>query len=95
HLDLIAGLPYEDYESFKKSFNYVYYLRPDMLQLGFLKVLHGTPIQENEDIVYADFPPYEVVSTKWISPLEMCKLKLIDKAVDVVNNSGAFKRTVE
>ncbi len=95
HLDLIAGLPYEDYESFKKSFNYVYYLKPDMLQLGFLKVLHGTPIQENEDIVYADFPPYEVVATKWISPLEICKLKLIDKAVDAINNSGAFKRTVE
>ena len=94
HLDLIAGLPYEDYKTFAKSFNYVYSLKPDMLQLGFLKVLHGTPIQENENIVYADFPPYEVISTKWISPLEICKLKLIEKAVDAINNSGVFTRTV-
>lgn len=94
HLDLIAGLPFEDYNSFEKSFNYVYSLKPDMLQLGFLKVLHGTPIQENKDIVYADFPPYEVISTKWITTGEICKLKLIDEAVDTINNSGAFKRTV-
>lgn len=95
HLDLIAGLPYEDYESFKKSFNYVYSLKPDMLQLGFLKVLHGTPIGENKDIVYADFPPYEVVATKWITAEEICRLKLVDKSVDAINNSGVFKRTVE
>ena len=95
HLDLIAGLPFEDYESFGKSFNYVYSLRPHMLQLGFLKVLHGTPIEENKDIVYADFPPYEVISTKWLSTAEICRLKLIDKAVDAINNSGAFTRTVE
>lgn len=95
HLDLIAGLPYEDYKSFGTSFNYVYSLKPDMLQLGFLKVLHGTPIEEDSDIVYADFPPYEVISTKWITPDELCKLKLIDKTVDVINNSGAFKRTVD
>lgn len=95
HLDLIAGLPFEDYESFGNSFNYVYSLKPDMLQLGFLKVLHGTPIEQNGDIVYADFPPYEVISTKWLKPEEICKLKLIDKAVDEINNSGAFKRTLE
>ena len=94
HLDLIAGLPYEDYTSFAKSFNYVYSMKPHMLQLGFLKVLHGTPIKENTDIIYADFPPYEVISTKWISPEEICKLKLIDQAVDNINNSGAFKRTL-
>ena len=94
HLDLIAGLPFEGYKSFSDSFNYVYSLKPDMLQLGFLKVLHGTPIQENGDIVYADFPPYEVISTKWITPREICRLKLIDRAVDAINNSGAFKRTV-
>lgn len=94
HLDLIAGLPYEDYNSFKNSFNYVYSLKPDMLQLGFLKVLHGTPIEENRDIVYADFPPYEVISTKWISAEEICRLKLIDKAVDAINNSGVFTRTL-
>ena len=95
HLDLIAGLPFEDYKSFGNSFDYVYYLKPDMLQLGFLKVLHGTPIEKNSDIIYADFPPYEVISTKWLKPEEICRLKLIDKAVDVVNNSGAFKRTLE
>lgn len=95
HLDLIAGLPCEDYESFGKSFNYVYSLKPDMLQLGFLKVLHGTPIEENNDIIYADFPPYEVISTKWISAEEICRLKLVDRAVDAINNSGAFKRTLD
>ena len=94
HLDLIAGLPFEDYTSFSKSFNYVYSLNPDMLQLGFLKVLHGTPIKENADIIYADFPPYEVISTKWITAEEICKLKLIDQAVDNLNNSGAFRRTL-
>ncbi len=94
HLDLIAGLPFENYESFKNSFNYVYSMKPDMLQLGFLKVLHGTPIQKHGDIVYCDFPPYEVLSTKWIKAEEICRLKLVDKAVDAVNNSGAFKRTL-
>lgn len=94
HLDLIAGLPYEDYTSFKNSFNYVYSMKPDMLQLGFLKVLHGTPIEANKHIVYADFPPYEVISTKWITADELCKLKLVDQAVDNINNSGVFKRTL-
>ncbi len=95
HLDLIAGLPYEDYKSFEKSFNYVFSLNPDMLQLGFLKVLHGTPIEQTDGIIYADFPPYEVISTKWIRADEICKLKLIDKAVDGINNSGAFKMTIQ
>ena len=94
HLDLIAGLPYEDYASFGKSFDYVYSLKPDMLQLGFLKILHGTPIEKEKSIVYSDFPPYEVISTKWLSASDICKLKLIDKAVDTINNSGAFKRTL-
>lgn len=95
HLDLIAGLPFEDFESFKKSFDFVYSMKPHMLQLGFLKVLHGTPVQKQEGIVYCDFPPYEVLSTKWLLPEEICKLKLVDKAVDAVNNSGAFKRTLK
>lgn len=95
HLDLIAGLPYEDYKSFENSFNYVYNLEPDMLQLGFLKVLHGTSIENRTDIVHADFPPYEVICTKWMSPEEICRLKLIDIAVDGVYNSGAFLRTVK
>lgn len=95
HLDLIAGLPYEDYKSFGESFNYVYSLNPHMLQLGFLKVLHGTPIEEEKSIVYADFPPYEVIYTKWLSASDICRLKLIDKAVDAINNSGAFKKTLD
>ncbi len=95
HLDLIAGLPYEDYESFGNSFNYVYSLRPDMLQLGFLKVLHGAPIKDFKGIVHADFPPYEVIKTDWISAEELCRLKLIDKAVDEIQNSGAFESVLE
>lgn len=95
HLDLIAGLPFEDYRLFEKSFNYVYSLKPDMLQLGFLKVLHGTEIAKRDDINYCKFPPYEVVSTKWLSAEEICRLKLMDKAVDEINNSGAFKRVLE
>ena len=95
HLDLIAGLPYEDYETFGKSFDYVYSLKPDMLQLGFLKVLHGTPIEKEKSIICADFPPYEVISTEWLGAKDICKLKLIDKAVDAINNSGAFKRTLD
>ena len=95
HLDLIAGLPFEGYSSFACSFNFVYSLNPQMLQLGFLKVLHGTPIEKESSIVHADFPPYEVIKTDWITADEICKLKLIDKAVDEINNSGAFKRTIE
>lgn len=94
HLDLIAGLPFEDYTTFGKSFNYAYSLKPDMLQLGFLKVLHGTSIENESSIIHADFPPYEVISTDWLSANDICKLKLIDKAVDTINNSGAFKRTL-
>lgn len=95
HLDLIAGLPYEDFDSFKKSFNYVHSLAPDMLQLGFLKVLHGTEISKNEDIKYCSYPPYEVISTKWITAEEICILKEIDKAVDKLYNSQSFVKTLQ
>ena len=95
HLDLIAGLPYEDLESFKKSFNYVYALKPDMLQLGFLKVLKGTEMAKNSDIVSADFPPYEVISTKWLSAEEICSIKMTEEAVEKFYNSGAFSKTLE
>ncbi len=94
HLDLIAGLPYEDFESFKESFNYVYSLKPNMLQLGFLKVLHGTDIAKNKDIIYCSYPPYEVISTKWINADEICVLKDIDKIVDKLLNSGSFTKTL-
>ncbi|MBR5151989.1 MAG: DUF4080 domain-containing protein [Clostridia bacterium] len=95
HLDLIAGLPYEDYESFGKSFDFVYGLRPDMLQLGFLKVLHGTVLQEEETIQSVSFPPYEVVATKWISAEELCRLKEVEEAVELFYNSGVFVKTMQ
>ena len=95
HLDLIAGLPYEDFESFKKSFNYVYFLKPNMLQLGFLKVLHGTEIAKDNNIKYCSYPPYEVISTKWLSAKEVCILKDIDKIVDKIYNSGSFTKTLD
>ena len=95
HLDLIAGLPYEDYESFKKSFEYVYALKPDMLQLGFLKVLHGTKMESTNEIKYSPFPPYFVISTPWLSAEEIISLNKTENAVDRYYNSGAFKRTME
>ena len=94
HLDLIAGLPYEDFESFKNSFNFVYSLKPDMLQLGFLKVLHGTEIAKDKNIKYCSYPPYEVISTKWLTAKEVCTLKDIDKIVDKIYNSGSFSKTL-
>ena len=80
HLDLIAGLPYEDMESFEKSFNDVYSLKPDMLQLGFLKLLKGSGIRkgcEGYRIQHHDFPPYEVISTAWLSFKELMELKAV------------------
>ena len=95
HLDLIAGLPFEDYESFRRSFNYAYSMRPNMLQLGFLKVLPGTEIAETSGIRSADFPPYEVVSTDWIDARSLASLKETEEALDLFYNGGAFKRTIE
>lgn len=93
HLDLIAGLPYEDYESFCNSFNEVYRMEPDQLQLGFLKVLSGTDMQKNAQeygLVYRDMPPYEVLYTNWISFEEIRKLKSIEEMVEVYYNSAQF-----
>lgn len=95
HLDLIAGLPYEDYDSFKQSFAYVYALKPDMLQLGFLKVLPGTAIAKQSGIRAVSYPPYEVVATDWLSAQELCRLKEVEEAVELFYNSGAFSRTIE
>ena len=94
HLDLIAGLPFEDMQSFRKSFNDVYALRPQMLQLGFLKVLSGTPIEEFKGITAVDFPPYEVIATQWLSYQEILHLKEIEEAVELFYNSGIFARTI-
>lgn len=97
HLDLIAGLPYEDYETFQKSFNEVFAMRPDQLQLGFLKVLKGSYMEEMAEkygICYHRQPPYEVVSTKWISYDEILKLKQIEEMVELFYNSGQFTATL-
>lgn len=95
HLDLIAGLPYEDYVTFQKSFCDVYSLAPDQLQLGFLKVLKGAYMYEMADAYeckYRQEPPYEVLSTKWLTYDEMICLKHVDKMVDIYYNSGQFTR---
>lgn len=93
HLDLIAGLPYEDYETFQKSFNYVYELAPDQLQLGFLKVLKGSFMMEEKDkygIVYQSQAPYEVLFTKWLPYGKTLELKKVEEMVEVYYNSGQF-----
>jgi len=97
HLDLIAGLPYEDYESFRNSFNDVYALRSNQLQLGFLKVLKGSPIFEEAKkgtIVYRDAAPYEVLYTKWLPFDDVLRLKQVEDMVEVYYNSGQFVMTV-
>lgn len=97
HLDLIAGLPFENYESFHKSFNEVYSMHPDQLQLGFLKVLHGSKMHDNIEkygLVYGEQAPYEVLCTNWISYEEMCRLKDIEEAVEMYYNSGQFTNTI-
>lgn len=98
HLDLIAGLPYETYEIFKKSFNDVYALRPEQLQLGFLKVLKGSKMYNNASeygVVYKSTPPYEVLYTRWITFDEIISLKNITEMVEVYYNSGQFANTME
>lgn len=93
HLDLIAGLPYEDYESFGRSFNRVYGMQPDQLQLGFLKVLKGSPMEQRAKeygIVYLDQPPYEVLYTKWLPYEKVLRLKRIEEMVELYYNSGQF-----
>ncbi len=95
HLDLIAGLPFESYDNFKCSFNDVYMLKPDMLQLGFLKVLKGTDIEKNFDkIIFRKYPPYEVLFTEHISFQELIKLKRIEKLIDLYYNSSNFKNAL-
>lgn len=98
HLDLIAGLPYENYESFGRSFDRVYNMRPDQLQLGFLKVLQGAPISlqtEEFGISYSEQPPYEVLYTKWLSYEDVICLKKIEEMVELYYNSGQFGHTLE
>ncbi|WP_234121550.1 B12-binding domain-containing radical SAM protein [Clostridium hydrogenum] len=97
HLDLIAGLPGEDYKSFIKSFNDVYLVIPDELQLGFLKLLKGSPMRMEADMwgmVYSPYPPYEILKTKDISFDEIMKLKRVEAVVDKYYNSGKFSNIV-
>ena len=97
HLDLIAGLPYEDINSFRKSFNDIYDMKPDNLQLGFLKLLHGSLMREEKDkygIVARDIPPYEVLYTKYLSYDDILKLKQVEKVLDMYYNSNMFVLSV-
>jgi radical SAM superfamily enzyme YgiQ (UPF0313 family) len=97
HLDLIAGLPYEDYDTFKFSFNKIHNLYADKLQLGFLKVLKGTKIYENlniHDIKYSRKAPYEIIRNKYISYEEILKLKNIEELVERYNNEKYFYNTI-
>ena len=97
HLDLIAGLPYEDYESFGKSFDDVYALEPEQLQLGFLKVLKGSYMEEKKDdygLVYKGMPPYEVLYTKWLPYEDTLRLKGIEEMVETYYNSRQFCYTL-
>ncbi|NME35357.1 B12-binding domain-containing radical SAM protein [Fusobacterium sp. FSA-380-WT-3A] len=98
HLDLIAGLPYENYETFKKSFDYVYNTKCEMIQLGFLKMLEGTEMKANGhkyNYKYLDFPPYEVISNDFISYEELCKLKDIEEVLDFYYNSQKFLKSLD
>lgn len=98
HLDLIAGLPYEDYESFHRSFCDVYALRPEQLQLGFLKVLKGSYMEEmaaDYGLRYQDRAPFEVLSTKWLPYSDVIRLKRVEDMVEVYYNSSQFANTLE
>lgn len=97
HLDLIAGLPYEGYDSFKKSFNDVYDIKPEKIQLGFLKLLKGSGLRRDKDkygFKFLDLPPYEVLETNYIKYDEMLKLKGIEDLVERYYNEEYFKNTI-
>jgi len=98
HLDLIAGLPKENLESFANSFNQVYWLKPEQLQLGFLKVLHGSNMKKQAEeygIEYQTKPPYEVYSTKWITYEEVLQLKKVEEVLEIYYNSGQFANSIK
>ena len=98
HLDLIAGLPYEDFASFRRSFDEVFAMKPEQLQLGFLKVLKGAQMCREAaeyGIVYRDKPPYEVLYTDWLSFDEVLQLKAIEEMVEIYYNSHQFGTTLE
>lgn len=98
HLDLIAGLPYEDIKSFEKSFNEVYALKPNQLQVGFLKVLKGTGMfrRQNEyNLKYKDKPPFHILSNKWLSFDDVINIKCLEEAEETFYNSGQFQNSIK
>lgn len=98
HLDLIAGLPYEDYETFTKSFDEVYSWKPNQLQLGFLKVLKGSYLYEHAaeyEVKYHAKPPYEVLCTKWLTFSEVLCIKQVEEMLEVYYNSGQYEVTMK
>lgn len=97
HLDLIAGLPYEDYETFCRSFDEIYALKPQQLQLGFLKVLKGSYLYEHAGeygMVYRSKPPYEIMENVWLRFDEVLKIKQVEEMLEVYYNSGQFEVTI-
>lgn len=98
HLDLIAGLPYEDYQTFRKSFDEIYDLKPEQLQLGFLKVLKGSYMFEHAreyGLIYQSKPPYEVMKTNWLSFDEVLKIKQVEEMLEVYYNSHQYEVTMK
>ena len=98
HLDLIAGLPYEDYETFAKSFDEIYALKPNQLQLGFLKVLKGSYMYEHAaeyGLRYRTRPPYEVLATNWLSFDEVINIRQVEEMLEVYYNSGQYEVTMK
>lgn len=98
HIDLIAGLPQEDFNSFVNGFNRAYDLKADMLQLGFLKILHGSPMAQNKELYpcnHCSDPPYEVIDTPWITEEELRKLHIAENELERLYNSGRFRKTLD
>lgn len=98
HIDLIAGLPEESYDSFISGFNRAYALGANMLQLGFLKILPGTPMAENREkypCAHSCEPPYQITSTPWLSEAELEKLHIVENELDRLYNSGRFRYTLD
>jgi len=98
HVDLIAGLPFESYDIFKKSFNDAYGLAADTLQIGFLKLLKGTgmrAVAESSGYVFRGKAPYEIISNSFLSAEDVCRLKRIEEMVSLYYNRGGFGKTVE
>lgn len=98
HLDLIAGLPYEGLERFKQSFNEIYALHPEQLQLGFLKILKGSHMEEMASqygMIYNQHPPYEILATKWLSYEELILIKKVEEMLELYGNSGQYETVIK